>query len=101
VTSQLEVFAEIGVPECCRVDFDDVDALARALADPTPLPLSCSPWTWTETAQATLGILRRVAAGKGAPHFGIRRDVDLPALRAHSAGRATTTGVEARQRRAA
>jgi glycosyltransferase involved in cell wall biosynthesis len=61
VTSQLDVFREIGVPEECRIDFSDCDALARTLEDLTPRPLLRTPATWTQCAAQTLDVLREVA----------------------------------------
>jgi glycosyltransferase involved in cell wall biosynthesis len=61
ITSQLEVFEEIGVPHDCRIDFGDAEAFASALADRSPSRLVRSPITWAECASATLGILRETA----------------------------------------
>ena len=61
VTSQLEVFEEIGVPPDCRINFADLDAFARALADTTPAPFLRQPWNWSVCARATLDVLCRTA----------------------------------------
>jgi glycosyltransferase involved in cell wall biosynthesis len=61
VTSRLDVFEEIGVPPENRIDFGDVGAFARAIADPTPIPLLRRPATWHACAAATLDILREAA----------------------------------------
>jgi hypothetical protein len=61
ITSQLEVFEEIGVPSACRIDFADPEAFARALADTSPTQLLRQPWTWSACARATLEVLRATA----------------------------------------
>jgi len=61
ITSDLEVFEEIGVPREWRIDFAAPDALAAALDRPGPTRLTCQPWTWEQTARATLDVLRRTA----------------------------------------
>jgi glycosyltransferase involved in cell wall biosynthesis len=61
ITSQLEVFEEIGVPPACRIDFADPEAFAEALADTSPTRLVRQPWTWSACARATLDVLRATA----------------------------------------
>ena len=61
VTSRLPVFDEIGVPAEAQIDFEDPAALAAALARPAPTVLTVRPATWKETAERTVGVLRRVA----------------------------------------
>jgi glycosyltransferase involved in cell wall biosynthesis len=79
VTSRLDVFEEIGVPAENRIDFADVDALARAIADPTPTPLLEPPATWRDCAAATLEILRETA--------GTARTLSLRPFRTHGDAR--------------
>jgi glycosyltransferase involved in cell wall biosynthesis len=57
ITSQLEVFEEIGVPPTCRIDFADTEAFAKALADTSPTQLLRQPWSWSACARATLDVL--------------------------------------------
>jgi glycosyltransferase involved in cell wall biosynthesis len=64
VTSQLEVFAEIGVPASRRIDFADPEALARALAERGPATLERPPLLWAEVARCTIEVLRAAAAGE-------------------------------------
>jgi glycosyltransferase involved in cell wall biosynthesis len=66
VTSRLEVFEELGVPERRRIDFGDPGALHRALADGGPAALSRASASWAEVAQCTIDVLRAAAAGEGA-----------------------------------
>lgn len=61
VTSRLPVFDEIGVPAEAQIDFEDPAALAAALARTAPTVLTVRPATWKETAERTVGVLRRVA----------------------------------------
>lgn len=61
ITSRLEVFEEIGVPDEFRIDFSDANALRRALIHSTPMALTKRPSTWTECAAATLEVLRDAA----------------------------------------
>ena len=61
ITSQLEVFAEIGVPPAYRIDFADHDALARAITDQSPAKLLRKPATWAECARGTLDVLCQTA----------------------------------------
>jgi glycosyltransferase involved in cell wall biosynthesis len=57
ITSQIDVFDELGVPPARRIDFADLDAFSRALADPSSTALLRQPWTWSECARATLDVL--------------------------------------------
>jgi glycosyltransferase involved in cell wall biosynthesis len=57
ITSHLDVFEELGVPPARRIDFADLDAFARALADSSSTALLRQPWTWSECARATLDVL--------------------------------------------
>jgi glycosyltransferase involved in cell wall biosynthesis len=61
VTSQLEVFDEIGVPRRFQIDFADPDALLAALREPGPTLLEKRPITWQGCARRTLETLRRAA----------------------------------------
>jgi glycosyltransferase involved in cell wall biosynthesis len=67
ITSQLEVFEEIGVPPENRIDFSDLDAFARALADTSPAPFVRQPWTWSACARATLDVLHKTAQSASLP----------------------------------
>jgi glycosyltransferase involved in cell wall biosynthesis len=58
VASQLDVFDEIGLPSANQVDFEDPDAVARALKLPRPTRLRKEPIGWPEVAQRTIEILR-------------------------------------------
>jgi glycosyltransferase involved in cell wall biosynthesis len=60
ITSRLEVFEEIGVPPDRQIDFDDPEALLRALRLPGPTVLTRTPWTWADCARRTLELLREV-----------------------------------------
>ncbi|GAO02282.1 glycosyltransferase family 1 protein [Anaeromyxobacter sp. PSR-1] len=60
VTSRLEVFEEIGVPEALRIDFEDPEQLAAAL-EAGPLPLTRVPATWFEVAGMTVHQMRDAA----------------------------------------
>jgi glycosyltransferase involved in cell wall biosynthesis len=62
ITSDIDVFRELGVPEPCRVDFADADALSRALQQTGPTVLERPLPTWRETARQTLDLLRQTAA---------------------------------------
>jgi glycosyltransferase involved in cell wall biosynthesis len=64
ITSRLPVFDELGVPRDRQVDFEDPDALLRALRLPGPTVLERAPATWGECAARTLALLREVAAGR-------------------------------------
>jgi glycosyltransferase involved in cell wall biosynthesis len=68
ITSRLEVFREIGVPERCRIDFGDPEQLAAALADRRPTTLERTPISWQACAQATVAVLRRAAGRTPSPH---------------------------------
>jgi len=57
ITSQLDVFEELGVPPARRIDFADLDAFSRALMDSSSPGLLRQPWTWSECARATLDVL--------------------------------------------
>lgn len=59
ITSRLEVFRELGVPEPFRIDFDDPAALHRALESDRPNVLERPPQTWRETTRQTLEIVRQ------------------------------------------
>jgi glycosyltransferase involved in cell wall biosynthesis len=61
ITSQLDVFEELGVPPARRIDFTNPDAFARALADSSSPSLLRQPWTWSACARATLDVLRAAA----------------------------------------
>jgi glycosyltransferase involved in cell wall biosynthesis len=61
VCSRLPVFEELGVPERFRIEFSDPDALSAALREPPPFGLEREPFSWAQTADETLGVLRRVA----------------------------------------
>jgi glycosyltransferase involved in cell wall biosynthesis len=72
ITSKLDVFEEIGVPQPYRIDFGDLDAFDRALRDTSSSRLERRPSTWLECARATLDVLCQTAetARTGAgPHF--------------------------------
>ena len=58
VASQLDVFDEIGLPSANQVDFEDPDAVARALELPRPTRLRKEPIGWPEVARRTMEILR-------------------------------------------
>jgi glycosyltransferase involved in cell wall biosynthesis len=66
VTSRLEVFEEVGVPERRRIDFRDPEALHRALVEGGPAALTRAPALWEEVARCTIAVLRAAAAGEGA-----------------------------------
>ena len=61
ITSDIEVFRELGVPDAFRVDFDDPAALLQALMDDQPTVLERPVQTWLETARQTLAVLRKTA----------------------------------------
>jgi glycosyltransferase involved in cell wall biosynthesis len=61
VASRLEVFDEIGLPSENQIDFDDPEALARALELPAPTRLLHEPLAWTEVARRTAEVLRATA----------------------------------------
>ncbi|MBS0263156.1 MAG: glycosyltransferase family 4 protein, partial [Planctomycetes bacterium] len=61
ITSQLDVFAEIGVPDAYRIDFADATALERALHDTTPPRLLREPSTWLDCARETVAVLTQTA----------------------------------------
>jgi len=63
ITSRLEVFDEIGVPQESQIDFANPDELARAIGTPGATRLARPSWTWSENAQATLELLRTAARG--------------------------------------
>ncbi len=67
ITSRLDVFEEIGVPPARRIDFADLDAFARALADASPARLLRQPSTWSECARGTLEVLRQTGSAKESP----------------------------------
>ena len=76
ITSRLDVFSEIGVPDRYRIDFADLNAFDRALHDLAPAHLLRRPSTWLECARETLDVLCKtvnsppVIAG---PHFELSR----------------------------
>ncbi|MGQ0634172.1 MAG: glycosyltransferase family 4 protein [Planctomycetaceae bacterium] len=61
ITSDIEVFRELGVPASCRIDFADPAALSRALQQTGPTVLERALPTWRDTARATLELLRQTA----------------------------------------
>lgn len=61
--SDLEVFAELGVPKRMRIDFSKPDAIARGLAEPPPFALEREPVSWLDTATQTLSVMREAADG--------------------------------------
>jgi glycosyltransferase involved in cell wall biosynthesis len=75
ITSQLEVFEELGVPPARRIDFADLDAFARALADSSSPALLRQPWTWSACARATLDVLCAAAETPRALPIGRRHVV--------------------------
>jgi glycosyltransferase involved in cell wall biosynthesis len=64
ITSDIEVFRELGVPEVFRVDFDDPAALLRALTHNKPTVLERPVQTWQETTRQTVAILRKTAMSR-------------------------------------
>lgn len=56
ITSQLEVFEELGVPPARRIDFRSLEQLKRALASEGPA-LERPIRTWKECAEETLDVL--------------------------------------------
>jgi glycosyltransferase involved in cell wall biosynthesis len=70
LTSRLEVFDELGVPERFQIDFSDPDQFERALQDPAVTVLESRPWTWDESAAATMAVLASAAGREVAsPHL--------------------------------
>lgn len=61
MTSRLDVFGEIGVPQRWQIDFSDPEALLSALQDPSSFSLTRPPITWRNCAAQTLDVLRRAA----------------------------------------
>jgi len=66
ITSDLEVFRELGVPDKFRIDFNDPAELHRALSIHSPTVLERPLQTWHETARQTLAILRQAARNHSA-----------------------------------
>jgi glycosyltransferase involved in cell wall biosynthesis len=61
ITSDLEVFREIGVPDGLRIDFTRPEELLRALNQPGPTVLTRPVQSWRETARQTLDVARMAA----------------------------------------
>lgn len=61
VASRLPVFDEIGLPPENQVDFDDPEAVARALDLPRPTRLTRPSLSWPEVAARTVEVLRAAA----------------------------------------
>ncbi len=70
VASRLEVFEEIGLPAENQIDFDDPEALARALELPAPTLLLQEPLSWAEVARRTVELLRGAATRPAAAGAG-------------------------------
>jgi glycosyltransferase involved in cell wall biosynthesis len=58
ITSRLEVFDEIGVPQTAQADFEKPDEVLAALARPGPTRLLREPETWAQVARRTLEVVR-------------------------------------------
>lgn len=67
ITSRLEIFEEVGVPDARRIDFADPEQLHAALERGGPLGLTRIPATWAEVARATLDALGQAA--RSTPRF--------------------------------
>ncbi|MBI3861459.1 MAG: glycosyltransferase family 4 protein [Planctomycetia bacterium] len=63
ITSDIEVFRELGVPAAFRINFDDARELQGALAHPGRTVLERPVQSWAETTRQTLAIVRKAAAG--------------------------------------
>jgi glycosyltransferase involved in cell wall biosynthesis len=66
ITSRLEVFEEIGVPDSYRIDFADLPAFDRALRDTAPTGLLRQPSTWLDCARKTVDVLVQTAHDRDA-----------------------------------
>lgn len=76
ITSRLDVFTEIGVPDEFRIDFANPEALSRALAQSASATLTRRPRTWTDCAAATLDVLRDAAQSSSV--LPIRPHLEVP-----------------------
>jgi glycosyltransferase involved in cell wall biosynthesis len=76
ITSQLDVFRELGVPDAFRIDFNDPAALHRALVSNRPAALNRPPQTWQETARQTIEVVRQAGYCGHSLSLPLRRDVE-------------------------
>jgi len=67
ICSRLDVFTEIGVPPEAQIDFRDPGQLLAALENSAPPALIRKPWTWAQAVEATLNVLRSMAAAPKPP----------------------------------
>lgn len=74
ITSRLDIFRELGVPDRFRIDFDDAEALHRAIVCEHAAGLERPPQTWTETARQTLEAARETAGSAYTIRFPFTRE---------------------------